>query len=340
MTQETTNTIQIDKAKLQVIIDAALKNGRTISTEGMEKDIWLGLRTFGIGGSDVAAVLGISQYKTAYQLWKEKVSDEVESFENKFTIWGNLLEDPVAQEYMRQTKNVVVPDNRLLIHPKHDCLFVNLDRVVMKDGKRIGNVEIKTTVNRVYKHWQENQDDNPQGIPLNYYCQIQHEMSVADLPWTDLVIALLDERELVIKRIERDEEYIQKQNQALVAWWNVYVEQNEAPPMTASEYSFVDPMEESFIEATGEIAELYSNLKAKKQTLKGLKTDIESDEDKIKEFMADNDTLVLIDKVIVTWKMQSRTTIDSKKLKSEKPEIAEEYSKISRSRIFRLKEID
>ena len=339
--EETTKIIQIDRAKLEPVVKKAINNGRIISTEGMSKEIWLGLRNIiGIGGSEVATVLGINPYKTAYQLWKEKANDEIEVIENKFTIWGNLLEGPVAEEYMRQTRRVLVEDKKIRIHPEHNCLFVNLDRVVMEDGIAVGVVEIKTTTRRNWNHWQKDEDNCVDGVPLIYYCQCQHELSVSGLPWCDLVFAIIDERELVIKRVERDEEYIQKQNQALVGWWNAYVIQNEAPPMTAAEYSFIEPMTDSYIEANGEIAELYANLKGKKETLKALEKDVEKDEDKIKEYIGDKENLVLIDKIIATYKMQSRTGIDSKKLKAEKPDVFTEYSKTTQFRTLRLKEIN
>ena len=38
----------------------------------------------------------------------------------------------------------------------------------------------------------------------------------------------------------------------------------------------------------------------------------------------------------ITWKNSSRTSIDSKKLKSEMPEIAEQFMKTSISRTFRI----
>ena len=35
---------------------------------------WLQARKLGIGGSDVAAILGLSKYKSPYQLWLDKTS--------------------------------------------------------------------------------------------------------------------------------------------------------------------------------------------------------------------------------------------------------------------------
>lgn len=43
-----------------------------ISTAAMSRDEWLKERTKGIGGSDVATILGLNPYKTPLQLWEEK----------------------------------------------------------------------------------------------------------------------------------------------------------------------------------------------------------------------------------------------------------------------------
>ena len=43
-----------------------------IKTAEMERDAWLLERTKGIGGSDVATVLGLNPYKTPLSLWEEK----------------------------------------------------------------------------------------------------------------------------------------------------------------------------------------------------------------------------------------------------------------------------
>ena len=41
----------------------------------------------------------------------------------------------------------------------------------------------------------------------------------------------------------------------------------------------------------------------------------------------------------VSWKTQSRTTLDSKRLKAEKPDIYEAYAKTSESRVFRVSQV-
>lgn len=42
-------------------------------TKDLTRQEWLKIRQTGIGGSDIAAILGVSKYKTAYDLYLEKV---------------------------------------------------------------------------------------------------------------------------------------------------------------------------------------------------------------------------------------------------------------------------
>ncbi len=51
-----------------------------------------------IGGSDIAAILGISKFKTRWQLLKEKAGIEYSDFTgNAYTEYGNVMEDKIRQ---------------------------------------------------------------------------------------------------------------------------------------------------------------------------------------------------------------------------------------------------
>jgi putative phage-type endonuclease len=289
---------QIDRTRLQPIIDTALQNGRVIDVLTLNKLEWLGLRNMlGLGGSDVATALGINHYKSAYKLWQEKVSDEIEETNNKFTVWGNLLEEPIIQVYEELTGKKVIREKKIRIHPEHDCLFANLDGIVEADNWVL---EAKSTVSSVYKSWKD--DENAQSIPLPYYAQVQHELSVTGFSNAVLVILLLDQREIKIIPIKRDEEYIQKQNKALVLWWNAYVLQNEAPPMTAAEFDYVDPLPGTFTEADDKTLKLCEDTQELQKEWNGLKKKIECNKDQIKEIIGNNELLVSGSRVIATYK--------------------------------------
>ena len=75
--------------RLKPIIAKALKGNRMIDILGMPLEDWLVLRAMlGIGGSDVSTALGINEYKTPYELWKEKVGDTIDAKDNDILWFG------------------------------------------------------------------------------------------------------------------------------------------------------------------------------------------------------------------------------------------------------------
>lgn len=68
-------------------------------TTELSREEWLSFRRGGIGGSDVAAILGISSFRTARDIYYDKL--EIADVEEEEGNWvamemGHLLEDLVA----------------------------------------------------------------------------------------------------------------------------------------------------------------------------------------------------------------------------------------------------
>ena len=57
---------------------------------------WLAEREKGIGASDVAAILGLSPWETAYSLWLKKTHQVEPEPENEAMLMGHLLEEVVV----------------------------------------------------------------------------------------------------------------------------------------------------------------------------------------------------------------------------------------------------
>ena len=67
-----------------------------------------------------------------------------------------------------------------------------------------------------------------------------------------------------------------------------------------------------------------------------LKNEKDRIEHTIMSLMKENDTAYIKDR-IVTWKKTTRSSLDTKRLKEEEPEIYYKYSKVSSSRVFKIK---
>ena len=69
-----------------------------------DPDRWLQIRRDSIGGSEAAAILGMSPWKSEYQLWLEKTgSAKPEDISDKDVVhFGTMLEPLVAEEFCRR----------------------------------------------------------------------------------------------------------------------------------------------------------------------------------------------------------------------------------------------
>jgi putative phage-type endonuclease len=156
----------------------------------MDKDIkldktwWLIARRSGIGGSDVAAILGVSKWQTNIDIYNEKISTETPVDKSSGAMhWGNVLEDPVAREYALQTGLKIAKDNRLLRCKEHPFMQANIDRRILGHKK---GLEVKTANQFAAGDWGEQGTDQ---IPEYYIPQVMHYMIVTG--WKSWDVAVL-----------------------------------------------------------------------------------------------------------------------------------------------------
>lgn len=159
-------------------------------------------RVKGIGGSDAAVVVGLSPFKTAYQLYLEKrgeaPEDEDETLAMKF---GSLLEEPIVEHYCDVTGRKV-RRQPLVFHEEHPFMLANIDRQILKDSRGPGLLEVKTT-----NDWTGRSIHGADDIPDHYYLQAQHYLAVYDYAWASLAILIGGSR-FVWFDVERNDEVI------------------------------------------------------------------------------------------------------------------------------------
>jgi putative phage-type endonuclease len=131
-------------------------------------------RKLGIGGSDISIILGLSQYKTPYQLWLEKTDQFVESNdETEYQYWGSVLEPVIREEFIKKN-NVVVETPDTIVHPLFDFMRGNIDGFIPSLNAVL---EIKTTAGYNIKDWGEPNTDQ---IPLYYLVQVAYYCAITN----------------------------------------------------------------------------------------------------------------------------------------------------------------
>lgn len=203
-----------------------------VDTDTLSRDEWLNYRRLGIGGSDVAAIMGISPFATIRDLYYDKVGIEPLIEDEEESNWvakevGHRLEDLVAEIFSKKTGLTVFPVRKMFRHPLHPFMVADVDFFIVFPDGSFGILECKTCNYNARDKW----DDD--GIPINYEYQVRHYMSVMNM--NKAYIACLygnNENEFVYRFLERDmmeEENIITQEEY---FWKEYVEKKAEPPYT------------------------------------------------------------------------------------------------------------
>lgn len=182
---------------------------------------WLAERKTGIGSSDAAAVLGLSRYKSALAVWLDKVGQAQPEAMNDAMRWGLWLEPALATAYTERTGlAAVVPPRALYRHPDRFWQIASPDRLA--EGRI---VELKTAGHRQANEWG---DEGTDEIPEPYLIQVQHQMSVLDLPRADVAV-LIGGQDFRVYSVARSEPLIERLTEIEGDFWE-HVLRREAPP--------------------------------------------------------------------------------------------------------------
>lgn len=160
---------------------------------------WLDYRRTRIGASDASAIMGVSPWCTAFQLWQRKLGLIADQFVSPSMKRGTELEPVVRALYIKATGNVVMP--AVVEHPEYPYIFASLDG--FNDEGVV--VEIKTA-NKI-----DHEKAAARQIPEKYLPQVMHQMAVTGAEYVDYVsFCPGSTNEFICFRVDRDEDYINK----------------------------------------------------------------------------------------------------------------------------------
>ena len=154
-------------------------------TAGMSEKDWLAARMHGplgdipytVGGSDVAAIFGLSPWMTPLELWKIKkgqMKSPPKANSGQLEM-GHLLEPIAAHWFARKTGYTVTDDTNLYQHADHPYALANFDRRFIKPTGEPGILECKSCTYHKAGDWAGD------AIPLHYELQLRFYMAVADV---------------------------------------------------------------------------------------------------------------------------------------------------------------
>lgn len=307
---------------------------------------WLKGRQTGIGGSEIAAIVGLNQYRTPMQIWESKVNPVQDEETSQPAYWGIVLEDVVAKEYAKRTGYKVQRVNTQMRHPDFQFAIANIDRAVVnpeiagrvfwKDGKLTTDriLECKTANGFSVKQWGEVGSDQ---VPDSYLIQCQWYMGVTGANICDLAV-LIGGQDFRIYTINRDDELIADLLQQGAAFWEL-VKNNIAPdpinyPEAVKKWANSDPS--LSVQADDSLIDDLEKIQGIKAQVK----ELEAQEDEIKArvvyALKEAETLIYQGVKVATCKTQTRTSFDSKAFEKDYPDLYAKYKKTSSTRVLRI----
>lgn len=272
-------------------------------------------RNIYVGGSDMPVILGISKYKTQYELAREKTGIEKREFiNNPYILFGNKLE-PKIREYI----NAVNGTNFIV------DTYIDEERAIRSN---VDGIDKEHNILLEIKTHGKNYDQRVYEVQMQLYmAQIGCEVGwLALYERPENFDTEFDADRLVIKEIERDEDYIQKILSAIETFWIRCEYLKENPIMTEEEY---------FSQGTELDAQLIElkNIAPKLLQMKAQVKEFEKREKELKEKFYDSMTENDVKKIETPFIVLTRVlptkakTFDKKLFEQEHPELYEQYIK-------------
>ena len=282
---------------------------------------FLARRKQGIGGSDIAAVCGLSPWRSPLDVYYDKlnialaadgVGESHPVGQTAALWWGSELEALIAKAYTVAYGEKVCRYNKLLVHPEHSFFIGDVDRLVYDNGKFPFNphtgeittttgVEIKTS-RYANDEWGEAESDV---VPMLYLLQVQWYMGLAGKLEKFRVVPLFSGSELRRYTVWRDNDIIAKLQEIGYDFWTENVQKQVPPPPRS-----YDEVKRCYPAVSGKalLATLEVERSARKlKKVSGLRLKLEKTEAQLKDeiavAMGQNEELTLPDgKVIATFK--------------------------------------
>lgn len=191
-----------------------------------------------VGGSDISAIIGVSPWKNAVDLWLDKTQgadDENVNAEDKTQ--GKIMEPYILDMIRKHHGLEVVAENQRYVDKDVEFFSCEIDAEYDDSTMNIPlnrlftqNIEIKYVHPFKMKEWGEHGTDE---LPLHYVAQTQWGLGVTD---RDICrVFVLIGKELKPYIVERDNELIAAMREKAYEFWTQYVIPKIQPPMSFDE---------------------------------------------------------------------------------------------------------
>jgi putative phage-type endonuclease len=184
-------------------------------------------RQTGVGASEVAAVMGLSDYETALDVYARKAGLAPESSDSPAKRLGRALE-PVVLGLYEEEMDVCLIRGLKVTNPRYPRMFAHPDGVW---PGALRGVEAKTVAGRHARKWGEPGTDQ---IPQGYLIQCHAQMMVGGYEEVHVPVIVAGQR-FSIYRVSRSDALVEAIDEAVTRFWRDHILRREPPPSPSPE---------------------------------------------------------------------------------------------------------
>ena len=167
-------------------VDELITVAHRVATLPNGSQEWLQERNKGIGGSDIAAIVGYSQWESAYSLWCKKTGLIQDSTTSSAMEWGNRLEDVIIDKFEDEHPDFTLIRNvGSWAHNQRPWQKANPDALYIDQDGELCLLEVKTSQ---YEDSFKTGTPGEYDIPLHYQTQVQWYLQALGLKRGTLVV--------------------------------------------------------------------------------------------------------------------------------------------------------
>lgn len=297
----------------------------------MNRAAWLEWRRGGLGGSDVAGVLGLSPWSTPFSVWWSKVRS-LEDDDDAVRRRGRLLEPAVLQWAKEELESDTLVKGRPIVHDQLTWARATPDGWTGIDEGLEGK-----TVQFFDDDWGPSWTDQ---VPLHVRIQVVWYLAISGARvWRVAALSMI-QSEFRIFEVYPDEELADRLLEVAGKWWADHVVADVAPELDTGAATrsyllerYADPLDQ-VLEVTDqtdlELLAAYSLAKANQKTLDGWVDELALRvKTRIGGYSGIKDSQ---SGVRATWSRFDRGRLDLKRLRKERPDLVEVLDQYTRTK--------
>lgn len=284
------------------------------------EDEWHAVRRQGLGGSDIAAILGLHRWKGPLHVWEEKHGRGDHS-DSEAAYCGRKLEGVIAEMFSDATGLEIAPSPGTLQNLARPWMLANIDRLVI-DVDATVPLECKNRSEHQARQWADEVPDEP-ALQAHWYTAVRGDSH-------SYVIALIGGNRRRWYRLERDQELIDHLIAFCEDWWLQHVVEGTPPPPDGSRATTellahlwdaqegaateIDPVESLL---------LLQRRRELKATIAALSGDLAEVENQMRTHLTVHEVATVGNREVFSWRQNGNFA--AARFRAAEPELASQY---------------